>query len=350
MSQLTSKERVLKLFRKEPVDRMPCFSGMSQLTIQAIEKMDIRFAQVHTTADYMADSALTSSRMFGFESVVIPYDMCTIPEAMGRGINLYDKSEGILFPTVPSKWQSLEEVDIPSDFMQRGRMPMVDQAYKKLINEAKDGEFAVGAWLLGPFTMAGQVIELDLLLKGVKKYKEQVDDFLSKMTNVVIEAARHYQELGVDFINIREMGSGTDLLSPKMWKSLIQPNLTSVFDALDLPNVLHICGSTDMIIEMMNECGADALSVDQKNDVTASRQKLGNDVLIFGNFDPFGTLVTNQDPSYVEQVIKKCIDNGVDAVWPGCDVWPDMKTENIETWVNSVKDYGKKPSPAVDRL
>lgn len=350
MSQLTSKERVMRLFRKEPIDRMPCFSGMSQLTIQAIEKMGIRFAKVHTTADHMADSALTSSRMFGFESVVIPYDMCTIPEAMGRGINLYDKSEGILFPTVPSKWQSLEEVDIPSDFMQQGRMPMVDQAYKKLIDEAKDGEFAVGAWLLGPFTMAGQVIELDLLLKGVKKYKEQVDDFLNKMTNVVIEAARHYQELGVDFINIREMGSGTDLLSPRMWKTLIQPNLTKVFDALDLPNVLHICGSTDMIIEMMNECGADALSVDQKNDVTASRQKLGNDVLILGNFDPFGTLVTNEDPSYVEQVIKNCIDNGVDAVWPGCDVWPDMKTENIETWVSTVKDYGKKPSPAVGRL
>ena len=350
MSQLTSKERVLKLFKKEPIDRMPCFSGMSQLTIQAIEKMNIRFAKVHTTAEYMAESALTSSRMFGFESVVIPYDMCTIPEAMGRGINLYDKAEGILFPTVPSKWQALEDVDIPSDFMQQGRMPMVDEAYKKLIEEAKNGEFAVGSWLLGPFTMAGQVIELDLLLKGVKKYKDQVDDFLHKMTNVVIEAAQHYQKVGVDFINIREMGSGTDLLSPKMWKTLIQPNLTRVFDALSSPKVLHICGSTDMIIEMMNECGADALSVDQKNNLVESRKKLGNDTLLLGNFDPFGTLVTNEDPSYVEDVMKSCIDSGVDAVWPGCDVWPDMKTENIEAWVRTVKEYGQKPSPAVGRL
>lgn len=350
MSELRPKERVLKLFRKEPIDRMPCFSGMSQLTIQAIEKMGIRFAKVHTTAEYMADSALTSSRMFGFESVVVPYDMCTIPEAMGRGLNLYDKSEGILFPTVPSKWQTLEEVDIPSDFMQRARMPMVDEAYKKLIQESKDGEFAVGAWLLGPFTMAGQVIELDLLLKGVKKYKDQVDDFLNKMTNVVIEAAQHYQQLGVDYITIREMGSGTDLLSPKMWKTLIQPNLTKVFDALSLPTVNHICGSTDMIIEMMNECGADALSVDQKNNVAESRKKLGNDVLLFGNFDPFGTLVTNEDPGYVEQVMKSCIDNGVDAVWPGCDVWPDMKEENIKAWARTVKEFGKKPSPAVGRL
>ncbi len=350
MSELTPKERVLKLFRKEPIDRMPCFSGMSLLAIQAIEKMDIRFAKVHTTAEYMADSALTSSRMFGFESVVIPYDMCTIPEAMGRGINLYDKSEGILFPTVPSKWKTLGEVEIPADFMQRGRMPMVDQAYKRLIEESKNGEFAVGAWLLGPFTMAGQVIELDLLLKGVKKYKEQVDEFLNKMTDVVVQAGRHYQQLGVDFINIREMGSGTDLLSPRMWKTIIQPNLVRVFEALASPKVLHICGSTGMIIEMMNECGADALSVDQKNNVVETRQKLGNETLILGNFDPFGTLVTNNDPAYVEQVMKDCIDQGVDAVWPGCDVWPDMKKENIEAWVRTVKEYGKKPSPAVGRL
>ncbi|MBA2882807.1 [methyl-Co(III) methanol-specific corrinoid protein]:coenzyme M methyltransferase [Desulfosalsimonas propionicica] len=350
MAELTSKERVLKLFRKEAVDTMPFFSGMSMLPIQVIDEMGIRFAQIHTSAEYMAESALKSARMFGFDSTVIPYDMCTIPEALGRGINLYDKSEGILFPTVPTKWQTLAEVEIPSDFMEQGRMPMIDQAYKKLIDESKNGEFAVGAWLLGPFTMAGQVIELDLLLKGAKKYKEQVDEFLRKMTDVVIAAGQHYQSLGVDFINIREMGSGTDILSPRMWKTLIQPNLIKVFNALNSPKVLHICGSTDMIIEMMNECGADALSVDQKNNVVESRKKLGNETLIFGNFDPFGTLVTNQDPAFVETTVKQCIDDGVDAVWPGCDLWPDMPKENVEALVQSVKKYGIKPSPAVGRL
>lgn len=350
MAELTPKERVLKLFKREPIDTMPCFSGMSLLTIQAIEKLGIRFAKVHTTAEYMAGAAIESSKMFGFDSVVIPYDMCTLPEATGRGINLYDQSEGILFPTVPSKWETLEEVDIPSDYLSRGRMPMIDEAYKKLISEASDGKFAVGAWLLGPFTLAGQVIELDLLLKGAKKYKDQVEAFLEKMTEVTIEAARHYQQLGIDFINIREMGSGTDIISPKMWKSLVQPNLIKVFEALESPKVLHICGSTDMIIEMMNECGADALSVDQKNNVAESRKKLGDDALLLGNFDPFGILVNKEDPKEVEEAVKQCIDNQVDAVWPGCDIWPDVKKENIEAFVKAVRDYGQGASPAVGRL
>jgi [methyl-Co(III) methanol-specific corrinoid protein]:coenzyme M methyltransferase len=146
------------------------------------------------------------------------------------------------------------------------------------------------------------------------------------------------------------MGSGTDLLSPRMWKTLIQPNLTKVFDAISIPSVNHICGSTDMIIEMMHECGADALSVDQKNDVAETRKKLGDDILIFGNFDPYGTLTTLEDIAEVENVIKQCVDNGVDAVWPGCDIWPDVKKENMEAYVRTVKEYGIKASPAVGRI
>ena len=134
-----------------------------------------------------------------------------------------------------------------------------------------------------------------------------------------------------------------------MWKDLIQPNLKRIFQAIDSPKILHICGSTDLIIEMMNDCGADALSVDQKNNVAESRKKLGNDTIILGNFDPFGTLA-KMDSAEVEGVIKKCIDDGVDAVWPGCDIWPDVKKENVEAYVQAVRKYGKNPSPAVGRI
>jgi [methyl-Co(III) methanol-specific corrinoid protein]:coenzyme M methyltransferase len=219
----------------------------------------------------------------------------------------------------------------------------------QILKTQNGGNLALGGWVLGPFTMAGQLIELDLLLKGVRKDKERVDAFLSQMTDLVIEVAQHYQAIGVDFMNIREMGTGSDLLSPKVWKTLIQPNLEKIFAAIQIPTVNHICGSTDLIIEMMNECGADAISVDQKNNVVESRKKLGDDVLLFGNFDPYGTLVTG-DVSEVEPVIKKCIDDGIDAVWPGCDLWPDVKKENVEAYVQAVRKYGKEASPAVGRI
>ncbi|NOQ19894.1 MAG: hypothetical protein GQ571_07990 [Desulfobacterales bacterium] len=49
-------------------------------------------------------------------------------------------------------------------------------------------------------------------------------------------------------------------------------------------------------------------------------------------------------------MIKKCIDDGVDAVWPGCDLWPDMKKENVEAYVQTVRKHGTQASPAVGRI
>jgi len=348
MTSMTPKERIRRLFNREPIDEMPCFSGMGMVTAQAIDQMGIRFAQVHGSAEYMAQSAMRSAEMFGFDAVIVPYDMCTVPEALGRGASLYQDADGILYPTVPSKWATLDEAEIPSDYMSRGRMPIVDEALR-ILKSHGDGNLAVGGWVLGPFTMAGQLAELDVLLKAIRKQREKLEDLLSKMTDLVIEVAQHYQELGVDYMNIREMGSGTDIISPRVWKTLVQPNLQKVFASLKSPKILHICGSTDLIIEMMNECGADALSVDQKNNVLESRKKLGNDVLLLGNFDPYGTLV-QMDTSQVEQVIRKCIDDGVDAVWPGCDIWPEVKKENVDAYVKAVRGYGKHASPAVGRL
>ena len=351
MTTMTPKERVKSFFNREPVDEMPLFSGMGAVTIQAIDQMDIRFAQVHGSAEYLAGSAIKTAELFGYDGVVVPYDMCTVPEALGRGASLYEDAAGILYPTVPSKWATLDDVDMPEDFsviFGQGRMPVVDDAIG-IVKAHDNDKLAVGGWVLGPFTMAGQLIELDILLKGLRKDKERVEVFLSKMTDLVIMVAQHYQELGVDYMNIREMGSGSDLLSPRMWKTVIKPNLERVFSAIKSPKINHICGSTDLIIEMMNDCGADAVSVDQKNNVVESRKKLGNDAMILGNFDPYGTLV-KMDASEVSDVIKKCIDNGVDAVWPGCDLWPDVKKDNMEAYVKAVREYGKTATPAVGRL
>ncbi len=157
MADMNSREKIQNFFKREPVDTMPVFSGMGTVVIQAVNEMGTKFAKVHTDAKLLAESAIKSSEMCGLDAVVIPYDMATVAEAMGRGLTLYEDSEDILYPTVPNKWETLEEVDIPDDFMKRARLPLVDDAFKILID---DGRFAVGAWQLGPFTLAGQIIEL----------------------------------------------------------------------------------------------------------------------------------------------------------------------------------------------
>jgi len=350
MTELTPKERVMRVFRKEPVDTMPFFSGYGMVVMPAIAKLGYRFSKVHTDANMMVQSAIESSRMFGFDSVVVPFDMTCESQALGNEISLYEDSEDILYPTIPDKvWKGLDEVEIPDSILELGRMPMILEAIKLAKKEAP--EYAIGAWQLGPFTMAGQLLELGIMLKGVFKQKELVEAAMDKISDMIIKIGQAQQAAGADFITLREMGTGTDLISPRTWKTLIMPRVKRILAAWESPKVLHICGATDMIIEMMNECGADALSVDIKNTLAESRQKIGDDALLFGNFDVFA-LPCKEETTVEEAVeaIKVNIDGGVDAVWPGCDLWPDIKEENMRAIVKTAREYGQKRSPAVGRL
>jgi [methyl-Co(III) methanol/glycine betaine-specific corrinoid protein]:coenzyme M methyltransferase len=351
---MSGLERVMRTFKREPVDTMPFFTGMGMVLLPAIKKLGYKFAQIHTDAEKIAKSGVESARMFNLDSVVIPYDMTWESEAMGNKISLYEDSEDILYPTIPTKnWTELDQVNITQEdietIMTKGRMPLIPKAIKMVKEMAP--EKALGVWQLGPFTQAGQNIELDKLLKGVFKQKKKIEEILDKFTDLIIEVGKAFQAAGADFITLREMGAGSDLLSPRTFKEMIQPRLTRILAAWKSPKVLHICGASNPIIKMMHECGGDAISVDIKNNLLESRKELGNDVLLFGNFDVFK--LPCKEETTVEEAIqgmKTNIDGGVDAVWPGCDLWPDIKEENFIAMEKTIREYGKKPSPALKRL
>ncbi len=139
------------------------------------------------------------------------------------------------------------------------------------------------------------------------------------------------------------MGTGADLLSPRMFKILIQPRLRKILESWDSPKILHICGSTDLIIELMNDCGAEAISVDHLNTLSETRGKIGKDVLLLGDYDGF-TLPGKASPDEIEEAIKGCIHAGVDAVWPGCDIWPTATPANIQAMIRTTREFNPKLS------
>lgn len=358
MASLTPIERVKRFFNREPVDVMPFFSGMGMVLQPAIKKLGYNFPSIHRNAEKLAWSGIESARMFNLDSVVIPFDMCWESEALGNEISLYENSEDILYPTIPyKKWTELDQVEISQDdidhIMDKYPMNLIPEAIKIVKKEAP--ELALGAWQLGPFTQCGQTIELDKVLKGVFKDKKRVEDILDKFSEMIINIGKALLDAGADFITLREPGVAADLLSPKTFMELIQPRLTRILSAWSPPKVLHICGSTNPLIEMMwqivVDSGGQAVSVDMKNNILESRKKLGNDAILLGNFDVYKLPCAEE--TTVEQTvegIKTNIDGLVDAVWPGCDLWPAIKAENMQAIEKTVRTYKTGPTPAVGRL
>ncbi len=91
---------------------------------------------------------------------------------------------------------------------------------------------------------------------------------------------------------------------------------------------------------LLVEAGADALNVDQTNDLRKSRQAVGPETLLFGNIDPIGVLANEDDPG-VRQAVANALEAGADAIWPGCDLWPEVPAANIRAMVDEARSHQK---------
>ncbi len=340
---MNSRERVLEMLQGRQVDRIPCYSGMGNVTLAGLEQYGYRFCDVHSNAGMMADAAASSYKLFGYECAVAPFDLCVEAEAVGCSINDYEAVNAILYPTIREKIS--EDLDqllaypLPADVASRGRVPLVCEALR-LLRQDIGAEVAIGAYVLGPYTLAGQLTDLDKLFKLTYKKPDLVNAVLDRLADVTIAVAGAYRAAGADYLCIREMGATTDVLGPRLFDKTISPHLKKVSAACgNFPTILHICGGTNKIVKEMHGVGCSAISVEAKNDLHKSRADIGQEALIFGNVDSYNVLA-NGSPEEVEQSVLRSIEGGVDAVWPSCDIWPTAPLANLTAMVETVKKYG----------
>jgi uroporphyrinogen-III decarboxylase len=123
------------------------------------------------------------------------------------------------------------------------------------------------------------------------------------------------------------MGGSPGFLGPAKFEQFVLPAVKQLIGELSHPTVLSVCGNTNRSMHLLNEAGAQAVSVDQVNDLAASRQALTN-TLLFGNLDPVGTLYQGRTAEITEAV-QQAKEAGVDAVWPGCDLLVQTSAAHI---------------------
>jgi uroporphyrinogen-III decarboxylase len=124
------------------------------------------------------------------------------------------------------------------------------------------------------------------------------------------------------------MGGSPGFIGPKPFESFVLPALQHLTRQLPHPTVLSVCGKTDSAMSLLAQSGADAISVDQLNDLKASRALLEG-TMLFGNIDPVATLWQGNE-GLVAEAVQKAKEAGVDAVWPGCDLVIQTPIQNIK--------------------
>jgi len=352
-AELSSRERVLRFLRKEKVDRIPCFSGMGNVLVEEVERLGWRFGDLHRDAHKMAMAAAATYPATGFECAIVPYDYHLEAESLGSVVRFYEKKEGeeerIIYPiALHELTEKLEDLDFEALKKKKppelGRIPLVADAIRLLKKEIGD-QVAIGAYTLGPYGVAGAVDTFVDLSKNVLKNRDLVHKLLKVLTDYIAQEVKFYREAGADYVCIREMTCATDLLSPKTYEDLILPHLQDLFSQIDHPRILHTCGDTDDDMIYMIRTGADFISVEQKNHIWKSRETMkGTDIRLMGNLDVY-QLLAMSTPEKIDQQVKLIVGEGVDAVWPACDVWPEVPVQNLKAMVEATKKYSDPENP-----
>lgn len=334
-----SRDETLALLEGKRLARLPVFSGLPSLTSTGLDASGVLSAEAHTGAASMAAAAATTFEQFGFESAVVPFDLCVEAEALGCRIDFQPDVDAFL-PPVVSEPLPIEVLEnrlapiIPQDVAQAGRIPLVAEA----LNRLKAGvgrEVAIGAWIPGPFTLAWQLFGSDAWLASIDDWTKP-QPALRVLSEFLERVAVHYRQSGADFLTVHEMGGSPQAIGPRAFQTLVKPALDFLIGRLPSPKVLSMCGDTNAVVVELAACGADALNVDQRNDLAQTRSRLGGKAVLLGNFDPVGVLSLGT-PQLIAETVKAIASAGASAIWPGCDLWPDIPEANFRALMDAAR-------------
>jgi uroporphyrinogen decarboxylase len=130
------------------------------------------------------------------------------------------------------------------------------------------------------------------------------------------------------------------VISRKAYEEFALPATVRVIrkiQSLGMPAILHICGRTSTMIDLMAKSGAAVLSIDQI-ELQEAKQKVGSQVCLMGNVRPTEGLLDGT-PSTVKAEAEKCLADAADnprgfILATGCEVPIATPPENVEALIN----------------
>jgi [methyl-Co(III) methanol-specific corrinoid protein]:coenzyme M methyltransferase len=340
---MNAKERIMAILNHEEADRIPCFGANSTVTYQQMEKVGAFWPEGHEKGDVMAKQALAAHTVLGFDAVRVPFSQ-TI-EAVALGCKLkpgssYDGEEGIPGIDHPPPYQLDDTPQFPDDFLNRGMIPELLKAVR-ILKEQLKGEVPVVAGIIGPFTIAGALLDIVPLLKATVRAPEKIKPFLDLAEKAGTTLANALVEAGADIIACEDMTASPLLIRANIYRDLELPYQQKQFAAISVPKILHICGNVDSIVAYMGQTGAEILSLEPKASAQLARKVCGPEIILMGGADVAEVLYL-KDPATVRRECRKCIDDGIQILAPGCAVAPGTSSANLLAMVETARTYQQR--------
>ncbi|HOP55115.1 MAG TPA: uroporphyrinogen decarboxylase family protein [bacterium] len=269
---------------------------------------------------------------------IFPFmDLTVEAEALGLDISFSENENPAVRDHSIKTEEDLESVRLRYRGIS-GRMPLFIKVVEGL---AKDLSIVKGAYTIGPFTLAGELMGVGELSMNVILNPDLAHKFIEFTTSVIKDYAEALLDAGADVIVVLEPSAV--MLSPKQFEEFSGRYFSSLVRELKSPLILHICGDTTHLLEKMSETGAIGLSLDSLVDLKEASRIVPDSIALIGNLDPVRVFLQST-PEEVAIATRNLLEKmrGVKKfiLSSGCDLPVDTPLENIEAFMHAGRNSG----------
>lgn len=206
------------------------------------------------------------------------------------------------------------------------------------------GSLPVFCGVIGPYSLAGRLMDMTELMMACYDDEEQVHLLLEKCTRFITDYIAAFRAAGADGVVLAEPAAG--LLSPSFCEDFSNRYVRRIFETAgshDFVLVYHNCGNTVPLAEGLRTLGADVYHFGNAVDMEEMLKALPEADAVMGNLNPVDlrTGTPEQVAHDTQALLTRCAKYPNFIASSGCDIPADSQWENITAYFDAVQNFYK---------
>lgn len=335
---LTSRERFGLLVIDEKPDRCTI---LPLVTSHAAHVAGVKLKEYYTDGVTMARAQIAAFEEYGHDAISIFSEVGIIAEAMGSDFE-YPEADLPVLKTPALMKQRIDEIKIPEP-QRDGRLPVYLEAID-YVYQAIGDKVPILAYIPAPFTTGMMLSDARQFLIQTIRAPDTIHKIMKRALDAAIRFSYDVINAGGLPILVDPLASSS-VISPKAYRDFALPYEKALIDFLhryDFDVILHICGDTEPILDLLLDTGADLISLDRV-EISLAISKLAKKMRIIGNFNT--SSIAFSSPREIEDMVKKMVKQGIRSekgyiAATGCEVPISTPAENVKTFIKAAKGVG----------